>query len=114
MAILLEVVVMVEREKDLEQRLRDLQAHVDRAQEAQRELETAVTDMNHQSRRLGDRIERGDRTDGIEQERQRLRAGIEANRRDQQSNSEQLEQLRREREELEQRLRELKENGKSR
>ncbi len=99
---------MAEQEKDLEQRLRDLQTHVDRVQEAQRELEEAVADMDHQSRRLGDRIERGDRSDGLERERQRLRSGMEANRRDQQSNSEQLEQLRREREELERRLQKLK------
>jgi chromosome segregation ATPase len=99
---------MAENGKDLEQRLRDLQAHVDRVQAAQKELEKAVSDMDHQSRRLGDRIERGDRSDGIEREQQRLRAGIDVNQRDQQSNSEQLEQLRREREELEQRLSELK------
>lgn len=99
---------MAEAKKDLEQRLRDLQAHVDRVQQAQRELEEAVSDMDHQSRRLGDRIERGDRTDGLEREQQRLRSGIEANRRDQQSNSRELERLRREREEIEQRLREIK------
>jgi len=103
-----EFCVMAEDDKDLEQRLRDLQAHVDRVQAAQKELEKAVSDMDHQSRRLGDRIERGDRSDGIEREQQRLRAGIDVNQRDQQSNSEQLEQLRREREELEQRLSELK------
>lgn len=105
---------MAEQEKDLEQRLKDLQAHVDRVQEAQRELEEAVSDMDHQSRRLGDRIERGDRTDGLEREQQRLRSGIEANRRDQQSNSDQLEQLRRERQELERRLQELKAGSNSR
>lgn len=99
---------MTQEKMDLEQRLKDLQAHVDRVQEAQRELEEAVADMDHQSRRLGDRIERGDRTEGLEREQQRLRSGIEANRRDQQSNSDQLEQLRREREELERRLQELK------
>lgn len=99
---------MPDQEKDLEQRLRDLQAHVDRVQEAQRELEEAVSDMDHQSRRLGDRIERGDRTDGLERGQERLRSGIETNRREQQSNSDQLEQLRREREELERRLQELK------
>lgn len=99
---------MAEEKKDLEQRLRDLQAHVDRVQEAQRELQAAVSDMNHQSRRLGDRIERGDRTAGLEREQERLKAGFEANRRDQESNSDQLEKLRREREELERRLRELK------
>ena len=65
---------MAEQEKDLEQRLKDLQAHVDRVQDAQRELEEAVSDMDHQSRRLGDRIERGDRSDGLERERQRLHA----------------------------------------
>ena len=99
---------MAEDDNDLEQRLRDLQAHVDRVQAAQKELENAVSDMDHQSRRLGDRIERGDRSDRIEQEQQRLRSGIDANRRDQQSNSEQLEQLRREREDPERRLCELK------
>ncbi len=102
---------MAEPEKDLEQRLNDLQAHVDRVQQAQRELEEAVSDMDHRSRRLGDRIERGDRSDGLEREQERLRSGIDANRRDQQSNSEQLEQLRREREELERRLQELKANS---
>ena len=102
---------MAEQEKDLEQRLNDLQAHVDRVQQAQRELEEAVSDMDHRSRRLGDRIERGDRSDGLEREQERLRSGIAANRRDQQSNSEQLEQLRRERQELERRLHELKSSG---
>ncbi len=99
---------MAEEKKDLEQRLKDLQAHVDRVQEAQQELEEAVSDMDHQSRRLGDRIERGDRDQGLEREQQRLHSGIAANRRDQQSNADQLEQLRREREDLERRLQELK------
>jgi chromosome segregation ATPase len=102
---------MVEQDKDLEQRLRDLQAHVDRVQQAQREVENAISEQDHQMRRVSDRLERGEGTAALEGECDRLRESQAVNRREHEDHGRQLEQLRAEREELERRLQELKANA---
>ena len=104
---------MADPEKDLEQRLKDLQAHVDRVQQAQQEIEGAISEQDHQKRRVNDRLERGEGGAELEGERDRLASSQAENEHDRDSNSRQLEQLRREREELERRLRDLKANTAS-
>ena len=101
---------MADQHKDIEQRLQDLQAHVERVQRAQQEIEGTLSEQDHQLRRVNDSLERGERSDALEGERDRLTQNQESDRRDQASNSEQLEQLRKEREDLERRLQELRGN----
>jgi hypothetical protein len=98
---------------DLEARLRKLQEDASRLEEKQRELEQDLKDIDHQTRRWSDRVERGENTPAVDASRRQLDERRRLNIDDQQSTSRDLETLRRQREEIEDWLRRMRGGGGS-
>lgn len=100
-------------DESLEARLRKLQQDTARLEEKQRELEQDLQDIDHQTRRWSDRVERGENTPEIEASRRQLDERRRLNLDDQQTTSRDLETLRQQREEIEDWLRQMRGGGGS-
>ena len=98
-------------EGDLEARLRKLQEDAARLEEKQRELEQDLQDIDHQTRRWSDRVERGENTPAVEASRRQLDERRRLNLDDQKSTSRDLERLRQQREEIEEWMRQMQTRG---
>ena len=85
---------MVE-DSDLAYRLRTIQQRIRGAEDMQRELERAFEEIDHEARRIADRLERAGGSDrSAEGERRRLHDRRRANERDHARNEDRLKQLR--------------------
>ena len=94
---------------EIERRMRVLRERIGRMEGTQRELERSLEELDHEGRRVADRLERaggGDRA--AEHERRRLQASRETNRREHASNARQLDALRAEADDLRQRIERLR------
>jgi len=85
-------------------RLREVRAAVDRLERLQRELERALDEIDHQLRRVSDRIERDGAGGAAEADRRRLRENRGLNQGELEAGRRQLEALRDEAAALEARL----------
>jgi len=98
-------------EGDLEARLRKLQEDTARLEEKKRELEQDLQDIEHQTRRWSDRIERGENTPEVEASKRQLDERRRLNLDDQNTTSHDLETLRKQREEIEDWMRQMQVRG---
>ena len=95
-------------QNELAERLRRLQEHAARLEEKKRDLERDLEDVEHQERRLSDRLERGERSADLDEASRRLNERRDMNISDQRSTSREIETLRQQREELEEWLRQMR------
>ena len=98
-------------DESLEARLRKLQEDAARLEEKKRELEQDLQDIEHQTRRWSDRIERGENTPEVEASKRQLDERRRLNLDDQKTTSHDLETLRRQREEIEEWMRKVREGN---
>lgn len=96
---------MADDESGIERKMREIQARIGQLESAQRQLERALDEIDHEGRRVADRIERaGGHDRSAEAERDRIAASRATHRRDFESNSRALEELREEATDLQQRI----------
>ena len=93
----------------IQDKIRSLQARISSLEGTQRELERALEEIDHQGRRVADRIERAGGNDReAEAEQRQLADRRKANQRDHLGNSRELDRLRAEAAELQRRIDELR------